>query len=95
LLRHWTLDTLRLCGRPRLQIGFDLRGTMMDHDDYNYAVFDMNRETPKFAEFQNHPLHAGGQAPDFPVEDLDTGQTVHLKDLWSNGLAIVEFGSYT
>jgi hypothetical protein len=49
----------------------------------------------KFTEFQDHPLHAGREAPDFPLEDLGTGQAVRLKDLWSAGLVVIEFGSYT
>lgn len=63
--------------------------------DYNYAVFNLQAEMGKFTEFQDHPLHAGRQASDFPLEDLDTGQTVHLKDLWSAGPVIIEFGSFT
>ena len=67
---------------------------MSDHD-YNYAVFDMKAEMGKFAEFQDHPLHAGRQAPDFPLEDLATGATVRMKDLWDKTYAVIEFGSFT
>ena len=63
-------------------------------DDYNYAVFDMERENPAFASFRNG-LHVTEKAPDFPLEDLDTGQTVAMKSLWAKGLAILEFGSFT
>lgn len=63
--------------------------------DYNYAVFHLQREASKFTEFQDHPLHAGRPAPDFPLEDLSTGETVRLKDFWISGLVIIEFGSYT
>ena len=62
---------------------------------YNYAVFNMKGEMGRFSEFQDHPLHVGRQAPDFPLEDLDTGQIVCLKDLWSKGVLVIEFGSYT
>ncbi len=67
----------------------------MSEHEYNYAVFDMKSEMGKFTDYQNHALHAGGLAPDFPLEDLDSGDTVRKQDLWSGGLAIVEFGSYT
>jgi hypothetical protein len=63
--------------------------------NYNYAFFNLDAERDKFTEFQVHPFHAGRNATDLPLEDLATGQTVHLKDLWSDGLVIIEFGSYT
>ena len=62
---------------------------------YNYATFNMQTEMGVFTEFQDLPLHAGKQAPDFPLEDLDSGQIVPLKDLWSAGFVLIEFGSYT
>ena len=67
----------------------------MTAHEYNYAVFNLRAEMGKFTEFQDHPLHAGREAPDFPLEDLGTGQAVRLKDLWSAGLVVIEFGSYT
>jgi len=67
----------------------------MTGNAYNYSVFNLQAELGKFEEFENLPLHAGRRAPDSPVEDLETAETVQLKDLWSNGLLIVEFGSYT
>jgi len=67
----------------------------MTGHDYNYPVFDMKAEMGKFAEFQDHPLHAGRQAPDYPLEELDTANTVHMKDLWASGLVVIEFGSFT
>jgi hypothetical protein len=67
----------------------------MTGNAYNYSVFNLQAELGKFDEFENLPLHAGRRAPDFPVEDLETGKTVQLKDLWGSGLLIVEFGSYT
>jgi hypothetical protein len=63
--------------------------------DYNYAVFNLDAEKDKITEFQDHPLHAGRNAADFPVEDLATGQTVQLKDLWTDGVVVIEFGSFT
>ena len=67
----------------------------MTPTDYNYASFDMRNERGKFSEFQTLALQTGGRAPDFPLEDLETGQPVSLKDLWSNRSLIIEFGSYT
>ena len=61
---------------------------------YNYDVFNMQAELPHFEGFVGH-LHVGERAPDFPLEDLDSGATVRLKDLWSKGLVIAEFGSFT
>jgi hypothetical protein len=68
--------------------------TMTEHD-YNYAVFDIKAEANKFTEFQDGPLHAGLRAPDFPVEDLATGATVRMNELWERGFAVIEFGSFT
>ena len=62
--------------------------------DYNYAVFDMAKEEKPFHEFANH-LHAGERAPDFPLEDHETGETINLSSLWNSGLAVIEFGSFT
>jgi hypothetical protein len=67
----------------------------MTTEEYNYAVFNLQRESGKFTEFQDHPLHAGRTAPDFPLEDLSSGQAVRLKELWTGGLVVIEFGSYT
>ena len=62
--------------------------------DYNYAVFDMAKEQQPFLDFSNR-LHAGERAPDFPLEDLETGAEVTLSSLWNRGLAVIEFGSFT
>lgn len=62
--------------------------------EYNYAIFDMASERPNQTGFPGI-LHVGERAPDFPLEDLDSGETVRLKDLWSKGLVIAEFGSFT
>ena len=62
--------------------------------EYNYVHFDMIAERPKFDGFADI-LHVGQRAPDFPLEDLESGETVHLKELWSEGLVIAEFGSFT
>ena len=40
--------------------------------DYNYVVFDMKAEAPNFQGFSAN-LHVGERAPDFPLEDLESG----------------------
>ncbi len=67
----------------------------MTGHEYNYSVFNLQAEMGKFAGFQDHPLHAGRQAPDFPLEDLESGKLVHLRDFWTDALVVIEFGSYT
>ncbi len=62
--------------------------------DYNYSVFDMMAERPSFGNFPAN-LHVGERAPDFALEDLDSGEPVNLKDVWSTGVTVVEFGSFT
>jgi len=62
--------------------------------EYNYSVFDMAAERPNQMNFPAN-LHVGQRAPNFALEDLDTGETVHLKDYWSKGVVIAEFGSFT
>jgi hypothetical protein len=62
--------------------------------DYNYDVFNMEREEPVFETFPNN-LHAGELAPNFQLEDLDSGEMVSLRSLASSGTAILEFGSFT
>jgi len=63
-------------------------------DDYNYGVFDMSKDHSSFQSFKAS-LFVGERAPDFPLEDLDTGEQVDLKSLWKDGPAIIEFGSFT
>jgi hypothetical protein len=63
-------------------------------DAYNYVHFEMASEMPKFAAFPS-ALHVGERAPDFPLEDLDSGRTVRLSELWAKDLVLVEFGSFT
>jgi len=64
-------------------------------EEYNYSVFEMDREQPVIDAFATTPLHAGTRAPSFPLEDLGTGATVDMKELWRDGLLIIEFGSFT
>lgn len=62
--------------------------------EYNYRVFDLEREQAPFQQFANG-LHAGQRAPSFELEDLDDGSKVQLDQLWSDRLLVVEFGSFT
>jgi len=62
--------------------------------DYNYDEFDLPTELVPFEAFPGF-VNVGSKAPDFPLEDLDTGETVHMNSLWSKGFAIIEFGSFT
>jgi hypothetical protein len=62
--------------------------------DYNYSEFDTMAERPNFVGFPAN-LHVGERAPGFALEDLDSGETVNLKDVWSTGVTVVEFGSFT
>ncbi len=67
----------------------------MSPEEYNYSVFVMEREQPVIDRFAEVPPHAGMRAPDFPLEDLESGETVPMKQLWRDGLVLVEFGSFT
>ena len=64
-------------------------------DEYNYISFLPRREHADYGAFADHALRAGGHAPDFLLEDLETGKSVRLAELWSAGLAVIEFGSFT
>ena len=67
----------------------------MTPEEYNYAVFDMDREMPVIEAFAEFPIHPGDVGPSYPLEDLDTGETIELKELWRDGLLVIEFGSFT
>ena len=67
----------------------------MSSEEYNYSVFVMEREMPVIEAFADFPLHPGGRAPSFPLEDLESGDAVEMKELWREGLAVIEFGSFT
>lgn len=67
----------------------------MSPDEYNYSVFEMDREMPIIEAFGDVDIGPGGRAPSFALEDLDTGEAVEMSELWRDGLAIIEFGSFT
>ncbi len=62
--------------------------------DYNYATFVMANEEQPFVEFPRRLL-VGEAAPSFPLEDLATGATVSMDDLWRTQVVVMEFGSFT
>lgn len=67
----------------------------MTPEEYNYATFDMDREAPVIEAFVDVTVRPGTRAPSFPLEDLDSGEPVEMRELWRDGLAIIEFGSFT
>lgn len=65
----------------------------MAQQEYNYSEFEVS--PGEFLEFAEHAPKATMRAPSFPLEDLATGETVEMKDLWQTGIAVIEFGSFT
>ena len=65
----------------------------MKPEDYNYDTFVPDPE--ELVNFALHGPRATGRAPSFPLEDLETGETVQMEELWADGVAIMEFGSFT
>lgn len=65
----------------------------MGRDDYNYTNFVS--EDTKFDIFAATAPKVTMRAPSFPLEDLETGKTVDMKDLWKTGVLVIEFGSFT
>jgi hypothetical protein len=65
----------------------------MSADAYNYSEFVVSKE--EFADFALHAPKVTMRAPSFPLEDLATGNTVQMSELWASGVAVVEFGSFT
>lgn len=64
--------------------------------EYNYAHFNVGAERGKFLDFAQAAPLVTSRAPDFPLEDLESGETINLSDLWKRGdTVIVEFGSFT
>ena len=65
----------------------------MADNAYNYPVFEFH--TREFQEFSTNTPMATMRAPSFPLEDLDTGGAVEMKELWKTGLTVIEFGSFS
>ena len=65
----------------------------MSATDYNYDVFTGGQED--FLDFAMHAPKVTMRAPSFPVEELATGATTEMKNLWKSGVTVIEFGSFT
>ncbi len=61
--------------------------------DYNYSEFVASPE--EFSDFALHAPKVTMRAPSFPLEDLATGVTVEMRELWKSEIALIEFGSFT
>ncbi len=66
----------------------------MKDDVYNYSEFG-GSHTNEFMSFAVDAPKVTMRAPSFPLEDLATGQTVEMKELWKTEIAVIEFGSFT
>lgn len=65
----------------------------MDSSEYNYSEFVAS--PGEFLEFAVQAPKVTMRAPSFALEDLATGETVQMSELWAGGVAVVEFGSFT
>jgi hypothetical protein len=65
----------------------------MSATNYNYDVFTGGQED--FLDFAMHAPKVTMRAPSFALEELATGETIEMKDLWKKGVTVIEFGSFT
>ena len=65
----------------------------MGRNAYNYDVFEVHSE--EFLKFATHAPKVTERAPSFSLEDLETGKTIEMKELWKSGVTLIEFGSFT
>ncbi len=65
----------------------------MKQQDYNYSVFAPDPN--EFIDFTIKSPKVTMRAPSFPLEDLETGERVEMKELWKKDVTVVEFGSFT
>jgi hypothetical protein len=65
----------------------------MSGNEYNYSEFVASLN--EFFDFAVQAPKVTMRAPSFPLEDLATGETVQMSELWSGGVAVIEFGSFT
>ena len=65
----------------------------MSPSEYNYSVFVASPQ--EFNDFAVHAPKVTMRAPSFPLEDLVTGKTVQMSELWKSEIALLEFGSFT
>jgi hypothetical protein len=61
--------------------------------EYNYSEFVASPD--EFFDFAVQAPKVTMRAPSFPLEELATGETVQISELWASGVAVVEFGSFT
>lgn len=67
----------------------------MSEQAYNYTHFNPGAEAGKFLEFARQGPLVTERAPSFPVEDLETGKIIEMKELWRKGVVVIEFGSFS
>jgi hypothetical protein len=65
----------------------------MTAEEYNYSEFVANPQ--EFSDFAVHAPKVTMRAPSFPLEDLASGSLVQMSELWREGVAVIEFGSFT
>lgn len=65
----------------------------MAAEQYNYSEFVASPR--EFTDFAVHAPKVTMRAPSFPLEDLATGDIVQMSELWRDGVALIEFGSFT
>ena len=65
----------------------------MTAEQYNYSEFVASPQ--EFSDFALHAPKVTMRAPSFLLEDLATGRMAQMSELWRDGVAVVEFGSFT
>ena len=60
---------------------------------YNYSEFVASSQ--EFNDFAVHAPKVTMRAPSFPLEDLASGRTIEMRQLWKSEIALIEFGSFT
>ena len=81
------------CLTSGIRLNQPRKAILMDQARYNCSEFVASPN--EFLEFAEQAPKATMRAPSFPLEDLATGETVDMKDLWSTGVTVMEFGSFT
>jgi hypothetical protein len=69
-------------------------GSIMTPEQYNYTTFPPEDDVATFTRFPEY-LKIGAHAPDPPLFDLDSGETINLSSFTRRGLTVIEFGSLT
>lgn len=67
---------------------------MNEHGTYNTSAFPVESDVEDFARFPDI-CKVGTRAPETTLTDLDTGESIDLRDVTRNGPTILEFGSLT